>query len=180
MGGGISRMAKRELMATLRGRYGSSSKRDKSRILAEFIAVTGHHRKHSIRLLGHLGDDEDTPHPTRGQRIYDEAVRGVMILTREAFEGGVASPGGVHGATRPPGPRGQGAIAGRQRRHPGPAAQTRAGHGGRSGSDLARFFEAVGYSGGWVRHRRRRQVGNGRACNRARERLNWVSQGQRL
>ena len=44
MGGGISRMAKRELLATLRDRYRNSSKRDKSRILDEFIAVTGHHR----------------------------------------------------------------------------------------------------------------------------------------
>ena len=36
MGGGISRMAKKE----------------KSRTLDEFSAVTGHHRKHGIRLLG--------------------------------------------------------------------------------------------------------------------------------
>ncbi len=54
MGGGISKMAKRELLATLRDRYRSSSKKDKSRILDEFIAITGHHRKHGIRLLGQL------------------------------------------------------------------------------------------------------------------------------
>ena len=46
MGGGVSKMAKRELLATIRNRYRSSSKKDKSRILDEFIAVTGHHRKH--------------------------------------------------------------------------------------------------------------------------------------
>ena len=44
-------MAKQELLATIRDRYWASSKKDKSRILDEFIAVTGHHRKHGIRLL---------------------------------------------------------------------------------------------------------------------------------
>ena len=79
-------MAKRELLATLRVRYRSSSKRDKSGILDEFIAVTGHHRKHGIRLLGQLDDDEDTPRPTRGQRIYDEAVREAVIVIWEAAD----------------------------------------------------------------------------------------------
>ena len=44
MGGGMSRMAKRELLATIRDRYRNSSKKDKSRILDEFIAVTDHYR----------------------------------------------------------------------------------------------------------------------------------------
>ena len=39
--GGISRMAKHELLATIRDRYRRSSKGDKGRILDEFIAVTG-------------------------------------------------------------------------------------------------------------------------------------------
>ena len=76
MGGGMSRMAKQELLVTLRERCRSSSKKDKSRILDEFIAITGHHRKHGIRLLGQFDEDEDGPRQARGQRIYDEAVRG--------------------------------------------------------------------------------------------------------
>ncbi len=75
VGGGISRMAKRELLATLRDRYRSSSKKEKSRILDEFIAITGHHRKHGIRLLGQLDDNEDTPRPARGRRIYPAHLR---------------------------------------------------------------------------------------------------------
>ena len=71
MGGGVSKMAKRELLATIRDRYRSSTKKDKSRILDEFIAVTGHHRKHGIRLLGKPDDDEGTAHSVRGRRIYD-------------------------------------------------------------------------------------------------------------
>ena len=51
MGGGISKMAKQELVATIRDRYRQASKKDKGRILDEFTAITGHHRKHGIRLL---------------------------------------------------------------------------------------------------------------------------------
>ena len=47
MAGGMSKMAKRELLATIQDRYRRSFKKDKSRILDEFIAVTGHHRKHA-------------------------------------------------------------------------------------------------------------------------------------
>ena len=79
-------MAKRELLATLRDRHRSSSKKDKSRTLDEFIAVTRHHRKHGIRLLGHLDDSEDTPRPARGRRIYDEAVREAVIVIWEAAD----------------------------------------------------------------------------------------------
>ena len=76
MGGGISKMAKQELLAAIRDRYRASSKREKSRILDEFIAVTGHHRKHGIRLLGQSDDDgEQQPAAKKGRRIYDETVR---------------------------------------------------------------------------------------------------------
>ena len=79
-------MAKQELLATIRDRYWASSKKDKSRILDEFIAVTGHHRKHGIRLLGKLVDDEGTTHSLRGRRIYDEAVRAAVIVIWEAAD----------------------------------------------------------------------------------------------
>ena len=49
-------MAKQELLATTRDRYRASSRKDKSRILDEFIAVTGHHREHGIRLLSQCED----------------------------------------------------------------------------------------------------------------------------
>ena len=50
-------MAKQELLATIRNRYQESSKKEKGRILDEFMAVTGHHRKHGIRLLAQTGYD---------------------------------------------------------------------------------------------------------------------------
>ena len=79
-------MAKRELLATIRDRYRASSRKDKSRILDEFIAVTGHHRKHGIRLLGQSGDTDDKVPEVKGRRIYDEAVREAVILVWEASD----------------------------------------------------------------------------------------------
>ena len=79
-------MAKTELLATIRDRYRSSSRKEKSRILDEFIAVTGHHRKHGIRLLGKPDDDEDATCSVGGRRIYDEAVRAAVIVIWEAAD----------------------------------------------------------------------------------------------
>ena len=42
--GGVSRMAKQELLETIRDRHQASSRKDKSRILDEFIAITSRHR----------------------------------------------------------------------------------------------------------------------------------------
>ena len=80
-------MAKQELLVTIRDRYRASSKREKSRILDEFIAVTGHHRKHGIRLLGQSGNDwEQQPAVKRGRRIYDDAVGEALIVVWEAAD----------------------------------------------------------------------------------------------
>ena len=105
MAGGMSRMAKRELLASIQEHHQGSSKRDKGRILDEFIAVTGHHRKHGIRLLVQSGDAGDHVPGVKGRRIYDEAVREAVILVWEAsdricgkgLKAALAPPGGVHG-----------------------------------------------------------------------------------
>ena len=78
MGGGISKMAKQEIVATIRERYQQSSKKEKGRILDEFTAITGHHRKHGIRLLGQPGGEARKQ--VVGRRIYDEAVREAVIM----------------------------------------------------------------------------------------------------
>ena len=80
-------MAKQELLATMRDRYRASSKREKSRILDELIAVTGHHRKHGIRLLGQSGKDwEQQPAVKSIRRIYDAAVGEALIVVWEAAD----------------------------------------------------------------------------------------------
>ena len=77
-------MAKQELVATIRDRYRQASKKDKGRILDEFTAITGHHRKHGIRLLGGTADNKGKQ--ALGRRIYDEAVREAVIVVWEASD----------------------------------------------------------------------------------------------
>ena len=84
MGGGVSKMAKQELVATIRDRYQQASKKDKGKILDEFTAITGHHRKHGIRLLSETGDNQGKQ--VVGRRIYDEAVREAVIVVWEASD----------------------------------------------------------------------------------------------
>ena len=86
MGGGISKIAKWELLTSIQDRYQVASKKHKGRILDEFIAVTGHHRKHGIRLLGQPGDAGDHVPGVKGRRIYNEAVRDAVILVWEASD----------------------------------------------------------------------------------------------
>jgi hypothetical protein len=47
----ISMAARAELLGAIRERYRSGGWPEKSQILDEFVAVTGYHRKHAIRLL---------------------------------------------------------------------------------------------------------------------------------
>jgi len=79
----ISRSAKEELIRALRERYRVSSKREKSRILDEFKALTGSHRKHAIRLLNGYPADHEVKH-SYSRRIYDEAVKEALVIIWEA------------------------------------------------------------------------------------------------
>jgi hypothetical protein len=47
----MTRSSKRELVEAIRPRYLRASKAEKTRILDEFVASTGYHRKHAIRVL---------------------------------------------------------------------------------------------------------------------------------
>jgi hypothetical protein len=81
----ISKQARTELLAALRQRYQRASKTDKAKILDEFVAVAGCHRKHAIRLLTR------TPSATSDvraghRRIYDQAVRQALIVLWEAAD----------------------------------------------------------------------------------------------
>ena len=48
--------------------------------------ATGHHRKHTIRLLAQFEEDSGKAGAVRGRRIYYEAVREVVILIWEASD----------------------------------------------------------------------------------------------
>ena len=47
----MSRQSKRELVEAVRDRYLRAGRKEKSKILDEFVATTGFHRKHAIRVL---------------------------------------------------------------------------------------------------------------------------------
>ena len=54
-------------------------------MLAEFVTLTGYHRKHAARpLRGEGGADRSAPRPQH--RLYDDAVREVLILLWEASD----------------------------------------------------------------------------------------------
>ena len=52
MGRRISMATRSELVGAIIERYRSCSRASKQQILDEFVAVTGYHRKHAIRVLG--------------------------------------------------------------------------------------------------------------------------------
>ncbi len=79
-------MAKQELLASIQDRYRESSRKDQSKILVELIAVTGRHRKHGIRLLARSSEGSDGTGAVTGRRIYDDAVREVVVLIWEASD----------------------------------------------------------------------------------------------
>ena len=81
----ISKVTKKELLNALKQRYKFASKRDKTTILDEFVAISGYHRKHAVRLL----NDQEGQYSAKqiySRRIYDEAVLEALIVTWEAAD----------------------------------------------------------------------------------------------
>jgi len=77
--------ARDELVAAIAGRYAQGDRGERGRILDEFAAVTGYHRKHAMRLL-RAGQVNRICGPRPGRRIYDEAVREALIVVWEASD----------------------------------------------------------------------------------------------
>ena len=75
----VSMAVRDELVAAIAERYGASLRWEKARILDEFAAVTGYHRKHAMRLLrkGRAGKRSG---PRLARRVYDEAVREALVV----------------------------------------------------------------------------------------------------
>ena len=90
MGRAISIGTRKELIEVLAYRYRNSVKKERTRILDEFVAISGYHRKHATRLLGGNGDDTGTQVAATGvsckRRIYDEAVKEALIITWETAD----------------------------------------------------------------------------------------------
>jgi len=81
----ISMATRDELVRAVSERYGGANREERGRILDEFAAVTGLHRKHAVRLLrGGAPDRRCGPRP--GRRVYDVAVREALVVVWEASD----------------------------------------------------------------------------------------------
>jgi hypothetical protein len=82
----LSMATRQELIAAVGSRYRASSRSERRKILAEFVAVTGYHRKHAIRVLAREPAPEPGPQARSCHRLYDEAVRQALIVLWEASD----------------------------------------------------------------------------------------------
>ena len=74
-----------ELVVAIAKRYGGGLRWEKVRILDEFVAVTGYHRKHAMRLL-RQGRPAKRSGPRLARRVYDEVVREALVVLWEASD----------------------------------------------------------------------------------------------
>ena len=79
-------MARDELVRAVGERYRYGSSDTKVRVLDEFVAVTGYHRKHAIRMLNSAHAGQGAPTPRLRPRLYDEAVREALVVLWEASD----------------------------------------------------------------------------------------------
>ena len=77
--------ARDELTNALARRYRAGAREEKTRILDEYVAITGFHRKHAMRLL-RSGVSGRPANGRVGRRMYGEAVREALVVLREASD----------------------------------------------------------------------------------------------
>jgi hypothetical protein len=85
MGKRIGKGTRLELIQAVRERYRDAAVAEKRLILDEFVALTGFHRKHVIRLLAKGPSAVQGCRRSRS-RVYDEAVREALIVLWEASD----------------------------------------------------------------------------------------------
>lgn len=84
MGRQMSMATRKELIEAVRTRCEGANCSEKAKILDEFTAVAGYHRKHAIRTL--RADVEDGKPPRQRNRLYDEAVLQALVILWEAAD----------------------------------------------------------------------------------------------
>lgn len=81
----MSLKAREELCQSIKNRYRRASKREKNKILDEFTAATGYHRKHAIRVLGRQEKEKGAVVPRhRPPRIFTPEVQKALVTLWEA------------------------------------------------------------------------------------------------
>src|SRR5262249_18411469 len=80
----MSLASRRELAHSIRQRYGSGSRKERKRILDEFVAATGYHRKYAITLL-HSSHQHSLPKKKRcRKRVYSDEVKAALAVIWQA------------------------------------------------------------------------------------------------
>jgi hypothetical protein len=82
----VEMQAKAELVDSIRSRYYAARKRDKSRILDKFVAITGHQRKYALRVLAESQAFAPASSESLGRKIYDGAVKEVLATLWESSD----------------------------------------------------------------------------------------------
>jgi hypothetical protein len=73
---------RKELIEAVRERYCGAPTTEKTKILDEFVKLTGYHRKHAIRVLAAIPAHTSSKAPRR--RLYDDAFQQALIVLWEA------------------------------------------------------------------------------------------------
>ena len=81
----VSMQTRDELIAIVGERYRSAGRAARSRMLDEFVATTGYHRKHAIRLLARPAPP-GSPRRRARPRQYGEDVREALVVLWEASD----------------------------------------------------------------------------------------------
>ncbi len=82
----ISKETRRQLVLAVGERYRVADRETRERILNEFVATTGYHRKHAIRLLNSTQRNVRPPPVPKRLRLYDDAVREALVTMWEASD----------------------------------------------------------------------------------------------
>ncbi len=83
----MSLESRRELLAVVAPRYRAAHTQERSRILEEFVASTGYHRKYALRLLNHPVSQAPARKHRQRARHYPLAVQQALISCWHATNG---------------------------------------------------------------------------------------------
>ena len=86
MSASMTARSRRELVEALRQRYAAATREEKIRILSEFAAVSGLHRKSAIRVLNREVEPEPPLKRAGRPRLYDQAVQQALVTLWEASD----------------------------------------------------------------------------------------------
>ena len=82
----MDRIERAKLTEAVRERYHESKKSEKSKILDEFVAITGFHRKYALRVLRKVDMTMIPLKTVTRTKIYDEAVKEAIVVLWEASD----------------------------------------------------------------------------------------------